>query len=180
MKTLLAHLESLNAEKQAWIDEDPTNRWTGMYTTDMDHWASMGIVTVEDFERDQLISSIWDAYKDAYGYRPRHLDFESMTMAELEAEADSVFAAADAQYEYEKAREAEDLTEFKALVQKTIELGAGDEETALRWLVQDEEFYSVQDVEHFIYNKGILFTDYGKEMVKRIDAMIEYEEWEVA
>jgi len=34
--------------------------------------------------RDKLIIDIWEAYKDAYGYRPRHIDFASLTDIQLE------------------------------------------------------------------------------------------------
>jgi hypothetical protein len=55
-------------------------------------------------------------------------------------------------------------------------MGASDEETAIRWLTADEEFYHSQDVEHWIYNQGILFTDYGRELVKKLDNTVSYKE----
>jgi len=36
-------------------------------------------------DREQLILNIWDCYKDIYGVRPRHLDFDSMSDIELSA-----------------------------------------------------------------------------------------------
>lgn len=33
--------------------------------------------------KEQLESAVWDAYKDAYGIRPFHLDLEEMTKEEL-------------------------------------------------------------------------------------------------
>jgi hypothetical protein len=176
--TLLEKLQELNAEKRAWVAEDPDNRWTGMYTEDLEHWADMGIVTVEDFERYGLETLIWDVYKDAYGVRPRHMDFKSMTLDQLKAEADFLCKEADRQYEAEKAQEAADVETFKATVQKTIELGAGDEETALRWMTQDMEFYHPQDVEHWVYNYGILFSDYGKELVKKLMNIVTFKEFD--
>ena len=71
----------------------------------------------------------------------------------------------------------EQVEEFKTLVQKTIDLGAGDEETALRWLTTDEKFYHSQDVESWVWNHNILFTDYGKELVKKLEKIVTYEEW---
>jgi hypothetical protein len=35
--------------------------------------------------KEQLECTIWDAYKDAYGFRPRHLNLQAMSEAELEA-----------------------------------------------------------------------------------------------
>ena len=178
--TLLEKLQELNAEKRAWVAEDPENRWTGMYPEDLEHWAEYEVYTVEDFERYQLETLIWEVYKDAYGCRPRHMDFKSMTLDELKAEADFLCEQANLQYEAEKAQEAADVEEFKAVVQKTIELGAGDEETALRWMTQDMEFYHSQDVEHWVWNYGILFSDYGKELVKKLMNIVNFKEWEAA
>jgi|GEM_PF-579962 len=179
MTTLLQHIESLNAESQAWLDANPGS-WTGMITTDLDHWAEYGVHTVEDFKRHELESFIWDAYKDAYGIRPRFMDFESMSMEELQKEADRVAEAAREQYELEVAQAEADLREFKELVQKTIDMGAGDEDTALRWLTQGDVFHHGQDVEHWVWNRGILFTDYGRELVKRLENIVEFTEWEAA
>jgi len=34
--------------------------------------------------RNKLILNIWDCWKDFYGFRPRHIDFDSMQEDELE------------------------------------------------------------------------------------------------
>jgi hypothetical protein len=39
-----------------------------------------------------------------------------------------------------------------------------------------EKFYHIQDVEHFVWEQGILFTPYGKKLIKEIEAVVEYEE----
>ena len=85
--------------------------------------------------------------------------------------------AASEEYEREQKFYAEQVEEFKALVQKTIDLGAGDEETALRWLTSDQKFYHSQDVESWVWDYNILFTDYGKELVKKLEKIVTYEEW---
>jgi hypothetical protein len=85
--TLAEHLATLNAEKQAWMDAGP-DRWTGFWVEDLAHWAEIGVHTVEDFKRYDLIQMIWEMYKDVTGIRPRHMNFDSMSMADLEQEAD--------------------------------------------------------------------------------------------
>lgn len=177
MNELVKHIEGINAKTQAWIDEDPGNRWAGMITTDLDHWADYGVYTVADYERYELETYIYEGHKDAFGVKGRHYDFKSMSLEELQKEADYISKAANEAFEAEKAREAKDLAEFKALVQKTIDLGAGDEETALRWLTSDEKFFHSQDVESWVWDKGILFTDYGRELVKKLDGIVTYEPW---
>jgi hypothetical protein len=135
-------------------------------------------VSIFKLTRDDLQSFIWDAYKEAYGIRPRFMDFESMSMDQLRKEADSCANAAEAEMKREEEQQEADLAEFKSLIQKTIELGAGDEETALRWLTQSEVFYHGQDVEHWVWNKGILFTDYGRELTKRLAQIVDYASYE--
>jgi hypothetical protein len=80
----------------------------------------------------------------------------------------------------EKIVEQECVDEFEARVQDVIELGAENRETALRWIVGSETFYHSQDVEHFVWEQGILFTDYGKQLVKDLCSIVEYESWEAA
>lgn len=177
--TLLQHIQNLNAEKKAWMEAGP-DRWTGMFIEDLDHWAEYGVYTVEDFERYQLEATIWDAYKDAYGVRPRHMDFKSMTTSELEAEADRIFADIEENVRLEEEAAQKAVARFQELVQKTIDLGAEDEVTALRWLTQDEDFYSGQDVEYWVWDRGILYTSYGRDILHRLCEIVEFKEFKVA
>ena len=84
--TLAAHIAALNAEKLAWIAEDPDNRWTGLYVEELDFWAEMGVYTVAQFKRHEDIQMIWEMYKDVTGIRPRHMDFDSMSDEDLQQE----------------------------------------------------------------------------------------------
>lgn len=97
--SLADHLRSLNAKTEAWIAEDPTNRWAGLYTEDLAHWAEIGVLTVRDFKRHEMESTIWDLYKDVTGCRPRHMDFSKMSYEELEKECDYLWSQMDAQIE---------------------------------------------------------------------------------
>jgi hypothetical protein len=100
--TLAEHLAALNAEKLAWIAVDPDNRWTGLYVEDLAHWAEIGVLTVRDFERYELQSLVWDMYKDAVGIRPRHMDFNSMSLEDLQREVDYLGQMIERQIEDEK------------------------------------------------------------------------------
>ena len=134
-------------------------------------------VTVEDAavaHADELYSYISDVSKEANGWRYR-FDHTGMTFAQLEAECDYWSAQAQIAIDEERAMADKTVEEFKALVQQTIELGAGDEATALRWLTQDQEFYSGQCVEHWVYNQGILFTDYGKALVTQLLDVVQFK-----
>lgn len=144
------------------------------YEVDSDGRYATPAVAAEAYA-NELYSYISDASKDAQGFRHR-MDISGMTFAELEAECDYWSDQVVASIAYEKEESARAVEEFKALLQRTIEMGAGDEETALRWLSQDEQFYHIQDVEHFVWKQGILFTDYGRELVDRLQFIVDFEE----
>jgi hypothetical protein len=171
---LKAHIEARNAEWVARCEAEGATFYTTT-TTDLDHWAESGVFNLEQYERHCLIGEISDASKDAYGFRLR-LDWDSMSLEELRDEASRVWQYAVAEAELEQEREKLDLEDFKALVQQTIDMGAGDEETALRWLTQGETFYHGQCVESWVHKQGILFTDYGRELVKRLKDLVDYVE----
>jgi len=171
---LKAHIEASNAEWVAQCEARGATFYTTT-TTDLDHWAESGVFSVEDYERHSLICEISDASKEAYGFRLR-MDWDSMSMEELREEASRVWQYAVAEAELEQEREKLDLEEFKAMLQQTIDMGAGDEETALRWLTQGETFYHGQCVESWVHEQGILFTDYGRELVKRLKDLVDYVE----
>lgn len=86
-------------------------------------------------DRSTYIGAISDHYKSAYGIRPRHIDFDSMSDQELlDAEALYYKEACEA-WEEEKARMADSARRFEELLLGVIELGAANRATALRWLV---------------------------------------------
>ena len=117
---------------------------------------------------DKLYS---DFHKDAFGFRPSTLtivNWIEMTPDEKQAEWDSirrVFEYNQRQEELAKQRATQD---FESLVELAISVGAKDRETAIRWLTKDEDFDHSQDVEHWVYNQGLLFTDTGRELVALI------------
>ncbi len=113
--------------------------------------------------RDSLIQIYSDCHKDAYGYRPRGIDYSSMTTAELEADLarfEAVYkenAAAEAKAE-ESAIEA-----FNASVKKLMAIGAGDAETAYRWLAEAGVADYGWDMDFYFWKLGISkYSEVGK------------------
>jgi hypothetical protein len=96
-----------------------------------------------DFTYDDNTFS--DLYKDAHGFRPRGHEFydANTTPARKQEIWDATLRDLDQTIEWEKQAEAQAIVEFEKLVDKTIEAGAGDRETALKWIAQSEgeEFY---------------------------------------
>ena len=124
---------------------------------------------------DDIIS---DLYKDVYGVRPREAfwaDWNNCTPAEKQKTWDEYCATVELQITEEKIREAACIKRFEDRIEDVIGLGAGDRTTALRWISQQETFYHIQDVEHFVWEQGILFTDYGKSLVKELAQIVKYE-----
>lgn len=127
---------------------------------------------------DQLIS---DLHKDARGFRPHEAFWEGWTQSDddnKQAIWDGLCREMDRRQEMEARNEAYLLAKFKEEVQSYIELGAGDRQTALRWMTSTETFYHSQSVEHWVWEQGILFTDYGRELVNELMDIVEFEEWE--
>ena len=89
---LEAHLLAIEAKTKAWVAEDPKNRWACYPTTDIPHWAEQGIVSVADFTRHELVSQVFESTRDLHGYKPNWSALMTLTIPELQAEADSLSA----------------------------------------------------------------------------------------
>ena len=128
---------------------------------------------MKNFERSDVLSWISDLYKDVNGVRPRFYNFNEWSDDELEAFTDQLEAQLKENQELDRLQEEADVKSFEDQVQKTIELGAGDRKTALRWLFSTEEYDQGEyitdwDVDGFLYRKGIVHSDLGKEVKKEL------------
>jgi hypothetical protein len=43
-------------------------------------------------------------------------------------------------------------------------------------MTEGERFYHPHDVDHWVWDKGILFTPEGKAVCKELEVLIEYDE----
>jgi len=117
-----------------------------------------------------------DFHKEVYGYRPREHRF----YAECDEEKQSIWD--ELGLTLTKNNKEERIAEFKAIenletaIQGIINLGAEDRSVALRWMSQDETFQSSQCVEGWVYDQGVLFTDYGKDLLKELLSVVTYKE----
>ena len=120
-----------------------------------------------------------DLHKDVYGYRPRGAAIEEWNSRTPRQKNELFNALCDELEEVtrdEKRQADRNLFEFTGQIMDMIELGAKDRETALRWMTQDHEFHSEQDVSHWVWAHGILFTEYGKQLVKDLLKIVEIKE----
>lgn len=126
-----------------------------------------------NFNRQDTLSFISDLYKDVNGVRPRFYNFHEWSDSELEAFTDKLIAQLKENQELERLQEEADVQFFQAQIQKTIELGAGDRKTALRWLFSSEEYDQGEyvtdwDIDGFLYSQGIVHSDFGKGVRKEL------------
>ena len=128
------------------------------------------------YERQDLESYIYEGHKDAFGSKGRHYNFDAMSIEDLRKEADWINKAVINAIDEENAATERALAEFKAQITSIIELGAGNRINALRWMTSTETFYLEQCVEAWVYNQGILFTDYGRELVKELVEIVTFED----
>ena len=121
---------------------------------------------MKNFERSDVLSWISDLYKDVHGVRPRYINFKEWSDGELEVYTDKLIAQLKENEELERLQEKVDVKRFQDQVQKTIELGAGDRKTALKWLFSSEEYDQGEyvtdwDIDGFLYKNGIVHSDFG-------------------
>lgn len=122
-----------------------------------------------------------DLFKDVNGFRPRGAlmtDWEDRTPRQKQELWNALCDELEENIKQDKIREQERVEEFEARVADVIELGAGDRQNALRWIASQETFYHLQSVEHFVWEQGILFTDYGRKLVQELAEVVTYKEME--
>ena len=111
--------------------------------------------------KEQLECIFWDAYKDAYGFRPRGHGISAMTEQQLECEISELAQITERNQKQEELEQQEAITRFEKRVQETIALGAKNRETAIKWIHDAEDTGS--DDEYLCYRLGLPYT-YFKEV----------------
>jgi hypothetical protein len=111
---------------------------------------------------EQYACTYWDMYKDAHGFRPRHVDTSSWTEARFEAEFIELSNIIDREELLRKEREETAQHEFEMRVQDLLRSGAKDRAMALRWIHEAEG--SNGDDEFLCYLVGVPYG-YFKESV---------------
>jgi hypothetical protein len=86
MKTALDKINEVNAKSEAWVAEDPTNRAVCILSTDMEWWSSINVNTYEEMEKYLLVSDVYEATRDLYGYKRDWSQLTAMSVEQLECE----------------------------------------------------------------------------------------------
>lgn len=126
---------------------------------------TFGVEPQADVVDDDLV---YELHQDAYNYRPSAsfmAEWRAMSEAEKKIEWDRMIAALERNQREEKEREDRIAAEFEKNIQATIESGAGDRKTALRWMFQEYVTDYSMDLENAIYEQNLMFVgDYEKEI----------------
>jgi len=109
---LADYLAARNAQSQAWVAEDPENRWASGVIEDLAFWAERGITTVEQYRFSAAVATYSDVFKSINGFRPRWKDWSGATADEVEAEIEKMVEA-------EERREREDREAREAAMDNT-------------------------------------------------------------
>ena len=109
---------------------------------------------------EQARETFWDMYKDAHGFRPRHVDTSSWTLAEFQAEFDYLGGIIEQEEAQRKASEAEAITKFEQHVTNTICMGARNRETALNWIMDASNANG--DWEYLCHELGLPYNYFRK------------------
>lgn len=128
--------------------------------------------------RDELLCIYSDMYKDVHGFRPRHIAIGELSDQELKEDIEGFSEEIKIQIAEQEAYEAKCIAKFEELVANTIEIGAGDRATALRWIYEPFDFEPHSyDIEHFVWKLGFSHTEYGfaleKEMLHVLNPHLE-------
>lgn len=106
---------------------------------------------MSDLEQAQCI--FWDMYKDAYGFRPRGIDTSSWTLEDFNKEFEALSQEIARSEAARIADEQTAIVKFCKRIEDVIKTGAGDRETALRWIHEADGSHG--DNEYLCYLNGL-------------------------
>lgn len=118
-----------------------------------------------------------DMHKSAFNCRPRN-DTSSWTAKMFEAEFELLADVIQANSVEREREEKISVDNFKNSILKLISIGAENERAALLQMVGNEELHYPQDVEHWVWKQGILYTEYGEKIVEELCEMLFEKEGE--
>ena len=102
---------------------------------------------------EQAACEFSDFYKEANGFRPRHIDTSSWTMEDFDAEFEVLARICKENAELRDAAEAASVVRFEARIVDLIAIGAKDRTMAIRWISEAEDCGS--DMSYLCYCLGL-------------------------
>jgi hypothetical protein len=113
--------------------------------------------------KEELQSIYWEMYKEAHGFRPRHIRLDLCTEAEIEQDLDRLQIIIDENAAINARREAGAAHDFEMRVQSLLSMGALDRAMALRWIHEAEETRG--DDDYLAYTLGLAYCYFAVDKV---------------
>ena len=102
---------------------------------------------------EQAACEFSDFYKEANGFRPRHIDTSSWSLADFDAEFAVLARVCKENAAQQDVAEASAVVRFEARIVDLIAIGAKDRTTAIRWIAEAEDCGS--DMSYLCYCLGL-------------------------
>jgi len=87
-------------------------------------------------QREVLQSIWWDAYKDAFGHRPRHVETSHWTVQDFRDDIEFCSKAISQNNTIEEQEQAECADRAERIILSMMECGARSREMAIGWLME--------------------------------------------
>lgn len=112
-------------------------------------------------ELEQAQSTFWDMYKDAHGFRPRHIDTSTWTLEQFDREFDELSEVMKANEIQQGIEEAKAIEKFERRVAELMSMGAKDQTMAMRWIHEAEETNG--DDSYLAWSLGLPYRYFAKQ-----------------
>ena len=123
-------------------------------------------------EEEQLLTTISDVHKDAYGFRPRSR-YDGMTVEQLKAELEFLYEDMDRTFKMEQARQKENDNEFAESVARAMEVCNCSFTTAIRYMMDaEEDRYLDMDCFLWTFDLSPEYTAEVKQKLKLAGVMV--------
>jgi hypothetical protein len=101
---------------------------------------------------EQASAIWWDLYKDVHGVRPRGVDTSNWTLEGFNAQIAALSTALQEQLAEDEEEQARAVSLFESRIQDTLLAGAGNRETAVRWIMRDSGMGDDLEYTEFRFN----------------------------
>lgn len=122
-------------------------------TTEFTTWEDMT-------ELEQAQCTFWDMYKDAHGFRPRHIDTSSWTLEQFDQEFAELTEVMRANDIAQTINEEASVEKFERRVAELISIGAKDRAMAVRWIHEAENTQG--DDDYLAWTLGLPYQYFRK------------------
>lgn len=113
------------------------------------------MMTTELTPRESMIQIYSDFHKDAYGFRPRGINYDAMSLEDLDADLTRFAEVCKENANAEAIAEAKAVEAFNTSIASIISMGAGNKATALRWTAEAGVADSGWDMDFYLWKLGI-------------------------